>query len=140
MDINKIVTNRSDKRRIHFFRYLKNPTWFLIKSYSDRDACEFILKSWHLPPFEDSGYKDLKVEWAFAINYETAYKDAYLNFLKTKVGNSVLDEDDSINSWIGDNGWYEFKDVSDTDKWLTDYNCFQQENKESIPIVQAVLF
>lgn len=140
MDINKIVTHRSEKRRIHFFRYLKNPSWYFIKAYGDKDACEFILKSLHLPPYENSGYKYLDVEWAFAISYEVAHKDTYLDFLKNKIATYVPDEDESINKWLGDDGWHEFKDVTDTDKWLTDYYSFLQENKANVSAVQTMLF
>lgn len=140
MDINKIVTNRSEKRRIHFFRYLKNPFWYFMKAYSDKDACEFILKSLHLPPHENSGYKHLEVEWAFAVGYEAEHKDKYFYFLKNKVGTYVLDEDESVNQWLGDNGWYEFKDVSNTDKWLAGYYSFQKDNRRISPVIQTSLF
>jgi hypothetical protein len=56
------------------------------------------------------------------------------------VGTYRLDEDESINKWLGDDGWYEFKDVSDTDKWLADYHSFQQENKPTVSTVQTMLF
>ena len=42
--------------------------------------------------------------------------------------------------FLGESGWYEFKDLSNTDKWLADYCSPQQENKTSASVIQARLF
>jgi hypothetical protein len=72
-----------------------------------------------LPPHEESGYKDLDVQWAVAIECENVDKNDYCNFLKDHVGTYVLDEDESVNRWLTGNGWYEFKDIGNPSTWLT---------------------
>ena len=139
MDINKIISNRSDKIRVHFIRYLKQPNWYFLKAENDRWVFEFILKSHHLPPYENSGYKDMEVEWAFALENENAKN--YCEFLKHEIGVSVSDEDESVNKWIGNNGWYEFKDIANTGKWTTDYYSFKKEKEKKrnhLPVQQTL--
>lgn len=140
MDINKIIIERSDKRRIHFIRYLKKPYWYFVKEFSDRSAYDFIVRSLHLPPHEDSGYMSLDIEWGFAVECKEVAADKFCNFLKEQVGKYVVDENDRINNWISGNGWYEFKDVTNTDKWLADYYTYQQENKTTTSSIQTMLF
>ena len=140
MDIKEIIPNSSEKIRIHFIRYIQQPNWYFVKVYSDRRAYDFIVRSLHLPPHGESGYKHLDVEWAFALECENVDRNDYCDFLKNHIGTYTHDEDESINSWITGNGWYEFKDISNPNKWLADYKTFQKENRVNLPAVQAVLF
>jgi hypothetical protein len=140
MDINKIVTKRAQKTRVHFIRSLKQPTWYFIKAASDKWAYDFIVRSLHLPPHENSGFMDLEIEWAFAVECERVDENEYGDFLRTRVGNYVPDEDDGVNKWINGYGWYAFKDIDNPDKWLTDFHSFQQESKTTVSTVQITLF
>lgn len=140
MDISQIVTQRSDKIRIHFIRYVENPSWYFVINYSDKRAFDFIVRTLHLPPYEESGYMSLDIEWGFALDYEDADGDKFCNFLKAHVAQYVLDKNPHVNNWISGHGWYEFKDVSNPDKWLTEYYSCKPENKASASTIQATLF
>ena len=140
MDLSKVVSNRSDKIRIHFIRYLKNPTWYFVKVHGDRGAYDFVVRFLHLPPYENSACMHIDVEWAFAVDCEEVDKEKYCDFLKERIGNYILDEDDSINRFLRGSAWYEFKDISNTDKWLATYYSWLQENKIHSSPIQATLF
>lgn len=145
MDIKEIIKTVSDKTRIHFIRNLKKPDHYIIKEFSDKGAYQFILKSLHLPPHQDSGYKDLKVQWAFAIECEGIDKSKFCYFLKHQMGKYLPDEDEGTSNWLGDNGWYELFDINNPAKWLESFHNYQMQRqteflKSNSTIIQKTLF
>lgn len=140
-----IIKQSSSNSRIHFFRNTAQPDWFFVKEFSDKKAATFYLCSRHLPPHEDSGYEDLPIEWAFALEFGNANSDRFINFIREEKGIKHGDESDRRVRWIGVNGWYEFTDIKNTDKWLNDFYDFQKQRqkelqKSNVDAIQTTLF
>jgi hypothetical protein len=157
MDINELnklratsnlVKIRAAKTRIHFFRNLNFPNLYFIKAWSDICAIDFILKSTHLHPFEDSGYMDLAIEWAFAIEcgeFEGYEIEKYLNFIKNSIAKLVSGGNPAEDRWITGNGWYQIDDINNTDKWLNDFFIYQKNQQRDFAnppgkVIQKTLF
>ncbi|NJO90960.1 MAG: hypothetical protein HC831_19855 [Chloroflexia bacterium] len=101
-----------------------------VANFRDQQAVEFYLKSRHLPPHEESGFVDLPIEWVFALEVGDTRVEDFLNFICYQKGIKKGDPEDSRVKWIGSNGWYEFPDINNTDKWLIDFYDFQEQQKE----------
>ncbi len=127
-----IVKQKSTNWRIHFFRNTHHPEWYFVSKDYDKRANDFVLKSHHFPPHENSGYEDLPIEWAFALEFANANAEQFLNFIRYEKGTKHIDEQQRVRNWIGDNGWYEFTDIKNTDKWLNDFYDFQNQRIEEI--------
>lgn len=127
-----IIKQTSLNRRIHFFQNTNHLNWFLIKIDSDKSITAFYLKSRHLPPYEDSGYEDLPIEWSFALEFGDANTERYLQFIKSVKGIRHNNEELREDRWIGDWGWYEFTDIQNTDDWLNDFCDFQKQRYEEL--------
>jgi hypothetical protein len=127
-----IIKQSSKNIRIHFFRNMEQPDWFFVKDFSDKRAETFYLCSRHLPPHEDSGYEDLPVEWAFALETDDVRVDDFLNFIRYQKGIKQGNPEDPKVKWIGANGWYEFRNIENRDKWLNDFYEFQNKQLQKI--------
>lgn len=127
-----IIKQPSKNIRIHFFRNTEQPDWFFVKKFSDNRAITFYLCSRHLPPHEDSGYEDLPIEWAFALEADDGIIDKFFSFICYQKGIKHGNPEDRRVRWIGENGWYEFTDIKNTDKWLNDFNGFQNQQLQKI--------
>lgn len=124
-----IIKHSSANIRIHFFKNTECLDWFYVKDFSDKRAEIFYLCSRHLPPHEDSGYEDLPIEWAFALEVGDTRIDDFLSFIRYNKGIKQGDPEDRRVRWIGENGWYEFADIDNTDKWLNDFYDFQKQRR-----------
>jgi hypothetical protein len=127
-----IIKQPSANLRIHFFRNTNNPDWFFVKQFYDESAESFYLCSRHLPPHENSGYEDLSIEWAFALELNGTNTEKYLQFIRSVKGTRHNNRELREDSWIGINGWYEFADIKNTDKWLDDFYEFQKRSYEEL--------
>lgn len=125
-----IIKQPSPNSRIHFFRNTEQPDWFFVTNSKDKWVAEFYLKSHHLPPHENSGYEDLPIEWAFALEVGDTRIEDFLDFIRYQKGIKHGNPEDSQVSWIGANGWYEFPDINNIDNWLNDFYDFQKKKYE----------
>ncbi len=127
-----IIKQPSPKLRIHFFRNMNHPDWYFVKQFIDKNAEHFYLCSHHLPPHENSGYQDLPVEWAFALDLNDVNYEKYLKYIRSVKGIRHNNEELCEDRFIGDNGWYEFTDIKNTDKWLNDFYDFQKQRYQEL--------
>lgn len=127
-----IVKEPSSKVRIHFFKNTNHPNWYFVKNFNDRTAEHFYLCSHHLPPHEESGYMDLPVEWAFALEIGEASSEKYLQFIRDIKGIRYDDPEQRITSWIGSNGWYEFKEKPNSEKWLDEFYEHRNQRRQEL--------
>ncbi|MEO8146049.1 MAG: hypothetical protein ABI723_00365 [Bacteroidia bacterium] len=124
-----IIKEPSANVRIHFFRNTNHPNWHFVRNFTDKRAISFYLCSRHLPPHEESGYQDLPIEWAFALEFGETDDNKYLKFVREEKGIKHTDETESVAHWIGENGWYEFTDIKNIEKWLVDFYEFQKQQR-----------
>lgn len=127
-----IIKQPSIKRRIHFFKNSEHPVWYFVKDLRDADAIAYYQRGHKIPPHENSGWFDMPIEWAFALEFGDANGENYLQFIRNVKGVRHSNEELAVDRFIGDNGWYEFADIKNKEKWLNDFYEFQNHRQEEL--------
>ncbi len=127
-----IIKETSPNTRIHFFINIHHTNWFVVRKESDTCALAMYLKSRKLSPYEESGYQDLPIEWAFALEFDAAEGNKFLQFIREVKGIRHADENSTITHWLGEIGWYEFADINNATKWLNDFYDFQKQRQQEL--------
>ena len=122
---------------IVFYKSKEHPKHYLLyKGANGVNAERMLKKLTNTGEFENSGYQKLELEMGFTL--KTDVSESFLDFLSENVAtNHIVHPDYNSQNF---RAWYEFKDVTNPDKWLTDYYSFQQENKANVSTVQTMLF
>lgn len=122
---------------IVFYKSKEHPGYYFIYKGRDGVNAERMLRTLtNVGEFENSGFPKVDIEMGFI--FKTDAPDSFLDYLTEKVATNHI-----AHSKYNDGvfrAWYEFKDVKNADKWLTDYYTYQQQNKTSVQVVQAALF
>lgn len=122
---------------IVFYKSIEHANYYLV--YRGKNKCkpeEHIKRLTHGKGFENSGYPKIDVEMGFTI--KTDAPDSFFEYLVEHVAtNHIPVEKYNVEIY---RAWYEFKDVTNPDKWLNDYYSYTPENKANASTVQAVLF
>ncbi len=122
---------------IVFYKSKEHPKHYLLFKGANGVNVERMLKKLtNAGEFENSGYQKLELEMGFTL--KTDAPESFLHYLTENVAtNNIVHPDYNSQNF---RAWYEFKDVTNPDKWLTDYYSFQQENKATVSTVQTMLF
>ncbi len=142
-----IVTTTCEQRRIHFFNHRIYKNYYVIKPWHDIDAAEFFLKCHALPPHHETDY-NLNIDWAFAIEYgnmESYFKEKYVDFIRAHVAIKSETEIPPPHNMLGDLGWYQIDDITNTAKWVDAFyiHLAEEHRKYTNPpgtVVQKTLF
>lgn len=122
---------------IVFYKSKEYPNYYLIyKGLNGVNAERMLRVMTNAGEFENSGYPKVDIEMGFI--YRTDAPESFLDYLTEKVATNCISHP-RYNDPVF-RAWYEFKDVSNADKWLDDYYSYQNENKVSSGVIQAVLF
>ncbi len=122
---------------IVFYKSKEHPEYYLLyKGANGINAERMLKKLTNTGEFENSGYKKVDLEMGFVL--KTDASESFLDYLTEKVATNHIVHP----AYDGQNfrAWYEFKDVTNVDKWLSDYYFYKQENKTNGSTIQAVLF
>lgn len=122
---------------IVFYKSIEHPNYYLV--YRGKNKCkpeEHIKRLTHGEGFENSGYPKIDVEIGFVI--KTDAPESFFEYLVEKVATNHIPI--AMYNEGTFRAWYEFKDISNTDKWLSDYYSCQEQNKTNASAVQAMLF
>lgn len=122
---------------IVFYKSKEHPKHYLLFKGANGVNVERMLKKLtNAGEFENSGYQKLELEMGFT--FKTDASESFLDYLTEIIAtNHIIHPDYNSQNF---RAWYEFKDVTNPDKWLTDYYSFQQENKANVSTVQTMLF
>jgi hypothetical protein len=120
-----------------FYKSKEYPGYYLIyKGLNGVNAERMLRVMTNAGEFENSGYPKVDIELGFI--FKTDAPDSFLDYLTEKVATNHIAH--SKYNDVVFRAWYEFKDVENADKWLADYYSYQNENKASSQVIQAVLF
>ena len=123
---------------IVFYKSKEHPGFYLLyKGMNGHKPQEHIKRLTHTDGFENSGYPKIEIEIGFVI--KTDAPDSFFEYLVEEVATNHI----PVSKY--DEGkyraWYEFKNITEADKWLADYHSYQQVKKINNPsTVQAILF
>lgn len=124
-----------DPYQIFFFRHLHHPNRYFVKMFREDIANEYYRNVRHLNDYsKKNGYEFLEIEpplVAIEIN-DNIIRNRFLNFLREKIAVRIMDENPDIAEWIGNNGWYEFTDINNTEKWLNDFYAYDNRRREEL--------
>jgi hypothetical protein len=122
---------------ILFYKSKEYPGFYFIYKGKNGANAELMLRNLtNTGEFEDSGYPKVELEMGFTL--KTDAPESFLDYMtETVATNHILHPTYNTHTF---RAWYEFKDVTNPDKWLTDYYSFQQENKANVSTVQTMLF
>jgi hypothetical protein len=127
---------------IIFFRNKANPDYYFIyKGGNNVDAQLRLERYTHTGRLHNSGYPKIDVEIAFVL--KTDLSDKFFNYLADMIATNHMPDKD-YNCGGSFRAWYEFKDLSNPQKWIESFIQYQreQDKKKSIKIQtpQATLF
>lgn len=122
---------------IVFYKSKEHPKHYLLyKGANGVNTERMFKKLTNTDGFENSGYQKLNLEMGFTLKIDAS--ESFLDFLTENIAtNHIVHPDYNSQNF---RAWYEFKDVANTDKWLTDYYSYKPENKANASTVQAILF
>lgn len=122
---------------IVFYKSKEHPKHYLLyKGANGVNAEKMLKKLTNAGEFENSGYQKLELEMGFTL--KTDAPEFFLDYLTENVAtNHIVQPDYNSQNF---RAWYEFKDVANPDKWLTDYCSYKPENKANVSTVQTMLF
>ncbi|MBI1780761.1 MAG: hypothetical protein HYR66_05270 [Sphingobacteriales bacterium] len=121
---------------ILFFKSKYYPDFYFIYKGKNGVNAERMLRNFsNTGEFENSGYPKIEIEMGFTL--KTDAPESFVDYLTENVAtNHIVHPDYNSQNF---RAWYEFKDVTNIDKWLTDYYSLQ-ENKANVSTVQTMLF
>lgn len=124
--------------KIVFFESIEHPGFYLI--YKAKQGFtkieEMHRRLTNTGEFENSGYPKIEIKPGFIIELDAP--ESFFSFLADHVStNHVSHPKYDVESY---RAWYEFIDLSNTDKWLTKYYSWQRENIRSTSAIQTRLF
>lgn len=122
---------------IVFFKSKEYPDFYLIYKGKNGENVERTLRNLtNTGEFENSGYPKVEIELGFTL--KTDAPESFLDYLTERVAtNQIAHPNYNTQNY---RAWYEFKDVTNPDKWLADYYFFQQKSKTNVSPVQTMLF
>lgn len=122
---------------IVFYKSKEHPGYYFIyKGRNGVNAERMLRNLTNKDEFENSGYPKVELEMGFIL--KTDAPESFLDYLIKNVATNHIVHP----QYNGQNfsAWYEFKDVANPGKWLTDYYSYQQESKANVSAIQTVLF
>jgi len=119
------------KTKICFFRDNHNPKEYFIRVYSEEEAQHKTNCFNHRNGMEKSGYPHIECELALALDIPdnvNCNKEELVHFIIKQFGKKTRE-----STFLGEWGWFEFSEVTDTDKWLNAFSAYRiQSQQESI--------
>ena len=110
-----------------FFKSKEHADYYIVyKSGDGINAEKWVRKLNNIGEFENSGYDKVDVSLGFVFKTET--NDKFFDYLIEQVATNHIHH--PFYSGKNFRGWYEFKDVSNPDKWLADFNAIENKRRE----------
>ena len=115
--------------------------YFIYKGRNGLDPNTMLEKITHTGEHADSGYYHEEIEMGFV--FKTEAKGDFLEYLIEHIATNHIPNLEYDNATF--RSWYEFKDLSNTEKWLNDFYEFEKNRyaeflKENNIGVQTSLF
>jgi hypothetical protein len=110
-----------------FFKSNEHPDYYIVyKSGDGIDAEKWVRKLNNIGEFENSGYDKVDVSLGFVFKTDADYR--FFEYLIEHVATNCI----SHPFYDGKNfrGFYEFKDVSNPEKWLEEFKSFENKRRE----------
>jgi hypothetical protein len=114
---------------LYFFKSKEHKNYYLIyRGIKGENPERWLAKLTHTGEYIDSGYRQLEIEMGFV--FKTDAPDNFLDFLVEHLAiNHIENPDYDISTF---RSWYEFTDIKNTDKWLSDFYDFQKQRYEEL--------
>ena len=126
-----------DKRKICFFKSNHSNEYF-VRIYKAKDAKISADRVNHRNGHEESGFKHFDCEVVLMVDVpDDIYNqiDKVADFIKSTFGKKTTED-----SFLAECGWYEFADLSNTDKWIADFYLWKQKIRIGSAPLQTSLF
>lgn len=121
---------------IIFYKSKEHPNFYLVyRGMNGVKPEKHIKKMVHSEGYEDSGFPKIEIEIGFVI--KTDAPESLFEYLVERVTTNHIHIEKYNEGTF--RAWYEFKDVSNPEKWITDFYSYQQKNKSGTSTIQKVL-
>lgn len=115
--------------------------YFIYKGRNGVDPNTMLEKITHTGEHKNSGYSHAEIEVCFVLKMET--NDAFLDYLIKYVATNHIENPEYDNTTF--RSWYEFKDINNTEKWVSDFYDFQKKGYQELQkangnVMQTSLF
>lgn len=122
---------------IVFYKSNEHPNFYLVyRGANGIKPHEHIKRMTHAKGFENSGYPKINIEVGFVLKPDAP--DRFFEYLVEKVATNHIPAGKYDEGTF--RAWYEFKDVSNTDKWLSEFYAWQRQQRTNASAIQTSLF
>ncbi len=112
-----------------FYKSKEHKNHYLIyKGGNGENPQRMLQKLTHTGEHKESGYGHLEIEFGFSFRADVAVN--FVDFLVEHVATNHIENPAYDLSTF--RSWYEFTDIKNTDKWLTNFYEFQKHRREEL--------
>ena len=113
--------------KICFFRDNAYTNEYFIRIYTEEEAMHKANCFNHRNGMEGSGYPHLECELALALEIPDGLginRNEFLSYIIKQYGKKTRS-----SSFLGEYGWYEFADISQTQSWFNDFIAYKTQTR-----------